>query len=156
MADTIDRLVKEAGIESKQAGERGVTARSVKKATGVRWPSDARAVPVNLADMLSKCRTHSPSSRDEETLMQVWIITLSEPELLVACPFEPSLRDEGRHRTCHRSIMTPPELQTILSWPRSVRGGSNICRDLNATAWTEWVVVRIPRWSGREREGEGR
>ncbi|KAI7786205.1 hypothetical protein SLS64_012738 [Diaporthe eres] len=27
-------LVKEAGIESKQAGERGITARSVKKTTG--------------------------------------------------------------------------------------------------------------------------
>lgn len=36
MAEIINRLVKEAGIESKQAGERGITARSVKKATGVR------------------------------------------------------------------------------------------------------------------------
>ncbi|KAH8769024.1 hypothetical protein F5883DRAFT_417804 [Diaporthe sp. PMI_573] len=27
-------LVKEAGIESKQSGERGITARSVKKTTG--------------------------------------------------------------------------------------------------------------------------
>lgn len=47
MTKTIDRLVKEAGIESKQAGERGITARSVKKATGVRgavvFPSDASA-----------------------------------------------------------------------------------------------------------------
>lgn len=45
MTKTIDRLVKEAGIESKQAGERGITARSVKKATGVRgaivFPGDA-------------------------------------------------------------------------------------------------------------------
>lgn len=36
MTETTDRLVKEAGIESKQAGERGITARSVKKVTGVR------------------------------------------------------------------------------------------------------------------------
>lgn len=36
MTKTMDRLVKEAGIESKQAGERGITARSVKKTTGVR------------------------------------------------------------------------------------------------------------------------
>lgn len=110
MADTIDRLVKEAGIESKQAGERGITARSVKKATGVRWPSDARAIPVKLADMLSKCRTHSPSSRDEETLMQVWIITLSEPELLVACPFEPSLRDTEHDLPYHNSITIRPDM----------------------------------------------
>jgi hypothetical protein len=36
MTETIHRLVKEAGIESKQSGERGITARSVKKTTGVR------------------------------------------------------------------------------------------------------------------------
>lgn len=32
---TICRLIKEAAIESKQGGERGITARSVKKVTGV-------------------------------------------------------------------------------------------------------------------------
>lgn len=33
----LDRLVKEAAIESKQGGERGITARSVRKVTGVGW-----------------------------------------------------------------------------------------------------------------------
>ena len=35
-ANCYDRLMKEAAIESKKGGERGVTARSVKKVTAVR------------------------------------------------------------------------------------------------------------------------
>lgn len=33
----LSRLMKEAAIESKQGGERGITARSVRKVTGVSW-----------------------------------------------------------------------------------------------------------------------
>ena len=32
----MNSLMREAAIDSKQAGERGITARSVKKVTGVR------------------------------------------------------------------------------------------------------------------------
>lgn len=90
MTETIDRLVKEAGIESKQAGERGITARSVKKVTGVRELFPRRATLVKTADMMSNLRTHSQSSKDEELLTKVSIYTLNQPELLVACPFKPS------------------------------------------------------------------
>lgn len=91
MTETIERLVKEAGIESKQAGERGITARSVKKVTGVREAIfHCRATRVKTADMISEFRTHSQNSRDEETLTKMSIYTLSQPERLVACPLEPS------------------------------------------------------------------
>lgn len=35
-------LMKEAAIESKKGGERGITARSVRKVTAVRAPSGRR------------------------------------------------------------------------------------------------------------------
>lgn len=87
--------MKEAGIESKQAGERGITARSVKKATGVRRAIiHAQAILMKAADMMVKIRTLSQDSRDEERLTQISIATLSTHQPLVACPSRVQL---GRH-----------------------------------------------------------
>lgn len=44
-------LVKEAAIQSKQSGERGLSARSVKKATRVRFVRHCLFAAVNTYDL---------------------------------------------------------------------------------------------------------
>lgn len=58
---TESSLVKEASIEAKKGGERGITARSVKKVTAVSNPT---LVCKALADLVFS-RIHWPSSKDE-------------------------------------------------------------------------------------------
>lgn len=55
------RLVKEAAIYSKQTGERGLTARSVKKVTRVSLPR----LPDWAPELTAGDRTLWPSSRGE-------------------------------------------------------------------------------------------
>jgi len=62
-ADMSSRLVKEAAIESKQGGERGITARSVRKVTAVSVPTGIVSCLVRPSSR--DPRTLSPSSRDE-------------------------------------------------------------------------------------------